>query len=406
MKTTAVSKVLAVFLAAGISSARAEAAATHGTLAAAPDDKGTLTIIPQGKKSAAEPVAISTGEKTEIFIASGKVGISALRAGMWLQPEIENGIAKKIIAGNIVADDGDACVLFKGLPETFFTDPAGFDVAKFPTHFGPLQLMYRLTGNGAFLRFGRKEGPKGGFIMYVPPGIRGKFYDGHTTQHPDADGKMLWPGDCAEIRMWFNDGTIFTNATKQAAPAETPNANAITLICAGDSITQRGYPAVLQELLGPGYNVINAGHSGITAIGYGHAGGREAKSQPKIVVFMLGTNDAKVENWIKEKDTFVSGYAALVDSYKNLPSHPKLFIALSPPIYRKETGAGFSAANLEEAVVQMRKVAGQTGATIIDVHAATSNQPNKFGDGVHPNDDGKTIIAQTVYEGITGKKAQ
>ena len=191
----------------------------HGTLVAAPDGNGTLTILPQGKKTAADAVTVSTDAKTEVGIASEKSGIAALRAGMWLQPEIENGIAKKIIAGNIVADDGDRCVLFKGLPESFFTDPSGFDVAKFPTHFGPLQLMYRLTGNGAFLRFGRKEGPKGGFVTYFPPGIRGKFFDGHTKQNPDADGKMTWPGDVSEIRIWFVDGTIpgATNA-KPSAP--------------------------------------------------------------------------------------------------------------------------------------------------------------------------------------------
>ena len=198
-------------------------------------------------------------------------------------------------------------------------------------------------------------------------------------------------------------------SVSEAKPKAVPEPDAIKVLCAGDSITQRGYPEVLQELLGGAYAVRNAGHSGVTVLkkagtrSYPNAGGKE---DAKIVVVMLGTNDAKVETWSKFKDEFVKDYVELVNSFKNLKSKPKVYIALSPPIYKPESESGFSAKNLEEAVALTRNVALQTGSDVIDVHAATLNQPDKFGDGVHPNDAGKAVIAKAVYEGITGKKAK
>jgi hypothetical protein len=76
-----------------------------------------------------------------------------------------------------------------------------------PTKLGPLTLMFRLAGNGCWLRFGGQR-PQGGFLMYWPASIQAKFYDGHTTQQPDAEGKMLWPADVSEVRIWFRDPLV------------------------------------------------------------------------------------------------------------------------------------------------------------------------------------------------------
>jgi len=98
-----------------------------------------------------------------------------------------------------------------------------------------------------------------------------------------------------------------------AAPLRADDAPAkpIRLTCAGDSITARGYPAVLQDLLGAGYLVRNAGHSGATALkhvgtrAYPNAGPKE---DADIVVVMLGTNDSTAENWSKAKADFAKDY--------------------------------------------------------------------------------------------------
>ena len=193
------------------------------------------------------------------------------------------------------------------------------------------------------------------------------------------------------------------------APKIVPNPDAFKVLCAGDSITQRGYPEVLQGLLGPGYAVANAGHSGVTALK--HAGTRSypnagPKTRADIVVIMLGTNDAKVETWTKFKDQFVKDYTELVESFRKLSPQPKVFVALPPQIFRRDTGTGFSAANLEEAVALTRQVAAASGCLLIDVHAALAHQPEKFGDGVHPNDAGKAVIAKAVSDAIAATKSK
>ncbi len=179
----------------------------------------------------------------------------------------------------------------------------------------------------------------------------------------------------------------------------------IRVLCAGDSITQRGYPEVLQTLLGAGYTVRNVGHSGTTAMK--HAGTRSypdadpRRDDADIVVIMLGTNDAKVESWSTHRDEFAADYGAIIASFKSLHSHPKVWISLSPPVFKAEGGGGFSAKNVEEMVGITRTLAAAQGCPLIDVHAAALGQADKFSDGVHPNDAGKLLIATTVKAAIT-----
>jgi hypothetical protein len=66
-------------------------------------------------------------------------------------------------------------------------------------------MMYGLTGNGSWLRFSRKAVPKEGIVMYWPADLAAKFYDGNTYGHPDEQGRMQWPGDVSEVRIWFKD---------------------------------------------------------------------------------------------------------------------------------------------------------------------------------------------------------
>lgn len=77
----------------------------------------------------------------------------------------------------------------------------------------------------------------------------------------------------------------------------------IRVACVGDSITQgSGYPAKLQVLLGTNYSVGNFGVSGSTVTlnstkPYMNqtAFEKAQQFQPKVVVIMLGTNDARTD---------------------------------------------------------------------------------------------------------------
>ena len=113
----------------------------------------------------------------------------------------------KIVAGHLWLEDGDRLVLFKGLPEEFFTHPAGFDVNNVPTKFGPLRMMYRLTGNGSYLRWGRKALPNEGMVVCWPTTLKARFSFGQPVK-PDDQGLIHLPADVSELRIWFVDPIV------------------------------------------------------------------------------------------------------------------------------------------------------------------------------------------------------
>ena len=82
----------------------------------------------------------------------------------------------------------------------------------------------------------------------------------------------------------------------------------IRVACVGDSITMgvgttnpalQSYPAQLQELLGPSWAVTNFGVGGRTMLRKvdPFSFGRALKSNPDLVVIMLGVNDSKTNSW-------------------------------------------------------------------------------------------------------------
>ncbi len=99
--------------------------------------------------------------------------------------------------------------------------------------------------------------------------------------------------------------------------AVAAQSNPVRVTCIGDSITEGGacnlsysYVNVLQEMLGSGFAVTNAGVSAKTMLKQGQCNGggdcsywntatwpKALASTPDIVTIMLGTNDAKVFNW-------------------------------------------------------------------------------------------------------------
>jgi len=188
--------------------AATKAEGVQGIITAAPDEKGAISIQPQGAKTAADVVKVATDANTAACLAGDKIKVSDLKVGMWMRAEPAQGVAARITAGHLWQEDGEKLVFFKGLPAEFFLHPAGFDVDNVTTKFGPLKLMYRLAGNGSYLRWGRKALPKEGMVVYWPASLRAKFFDGITRPQPDSEGKLTWPADISEMRVWFLDPVV------------------------------------------------------------------------------------------------------------------------------------------------------------------------------------------------------
>lgn len=189
------------------------------------------------------------------------------------------------------------------------------------------------------------------------------------------------------------------------------------LACVGDSITagvgtpnagQDSYPSQLQRMLGTGWVVGNFGDSGSTLLKNGDkpyqmqgAFRRALEFKPDVVVIMLGTNDTKPQNWSK-KDQFAADYKDLIAQFRALESKPRIFVCLPANVPGKGN-FGINEPALLEQIPMIEAVAMQEKAAVIDVHGATKDHDELMPDRVHPNLEGATLLARTVFQGLTGK---
>lgn len=194
----------------------------------------------------------------------------------------------------------------------------------------------------------------------------------------------------------------------------------IKVACVGDSITYghgitnwpaNNYPAVLQSLLGENYHVNSYGVSGravqpdsdqpYTALEHYQ---QSLDFGADMVVFMMGTNDSKPENW-HGADAFKEELLTLLDSYQDAQ------IILCTPataFFLDGKTEGLTQFDIQPLVVAqiaqiVRDVAAEQGYTLIDIHTMTAEHPEWFAkDGVHPSNEGAAAIAQSVADTITG----
>jgi lysophospholipase L1-like esterase len=183
-------------------------------------------------------------------------------------------------------------------------------------------------------------------------------------------------------------------------------AQVIRVACIGDSITEiSNYPEQLQAMLGDGYLVGNFGVSG-SAVStnaskpyINQSAFQEAKDfQPQVVIIMLGTNDAKWENY-RHVAAFPNDYTQIIHEYESLPEDQKIYLVTPPPIYDNQLGLYNS--YLEQGVLpSIERVADDLDLPTIDVNEALSDHEDYFFDGVHPNSDGAEAIAGTISGAI------
>jgi len=196
--------------------------------------------------------------------------------------------------------------------------------------------------------------------------------------------------------------------------------------CVGDSITAgvgassaaKNYPSLLQGLFGSSVQVKNFGHSGATMLGPGYgdtpyvqqseytaatdfvanAGAGAVVS----VVIILGANDSKPYNWDQQGKPaqYLKDYQALVEHFAGLSSKPVVYVA-----YPLATGNS-PCCEIRGDVIHdqelplIKQLAMDEHVPIIDLNTATTNHPEYFGDGVHPNDAGYVVMANLVKKGL------
>ena len=190
----------------------------------------------------------------------------------------------------------------------------------------------------------------------------------------------------------------------------------IRVACIGDSITwgftllnpwKQSYPALLQEKLGPDYQVRNFGYNDASArfdADTPYVTKRVYRESlewnPDMVLLMLGTNDTKTRNW--DPEIFRRDYRKIVDSYLALPSKPRviliapirIFLILGRPIL------GVRPDNMEEGVrPAIREISNDTGLQLVDLqNLFTDNTYCR--DGVHPQRAGAQMLADAIHSAI------
>lgn len=193
----------------------------------------------------------------------------------------------------------------------------------------------------------------------------------------------------------------------------------VRVACVGDSITfgagikdrdHNSYPAQLGRMLGERWDVKNFGHSGATLLNNGdlpYVKTREYKValafKPNVVIIFLGTNDSKPQNW-KHKDGYAADYKSLIGDFRKADPKVRVYACLPVPAFPGNFGIRDEIIK-NEVVPQIKPVAADTGATLIDLYAALSDKNDLFPDKVHPNAAGAELMARAVCRALTGKEA-
>ncbi len=208
---------------------------------------------------------------------------------------------------------------------------------------------------------------------------------------------------------------IFTAIIVLALPA-LAIADPVKVACVGDSITHGAkivdrekfaYPQQLDRMLGDDYLVRNFGRSGTTLLKKGNRPYTRQKEYrdslaflPDIVIIKLGTNDSKPGNWDKHKADFATDAAALVRSYQDLPSHPRVILC-KPVMVTVKNKPITEKIVRNEIAPEIEKTAFKLEIECVDLHPVLRDHPEWLPDGIHPNAQGATAIASHLHRLLT-----
>ncbi len=162
------------------------------------------------------------------------------------------------------------------------------------------------------------------------------------------------------------------------------------------------YPNILDSLMGDDWDVKNFGHSGATLLKKGNYPYWERPEyqaalnfQPNIVIIKLGTNDSKPFNWEVYKSEFALDYIDLIQKFQNLASKPKIYLALPVPVLKNPFQIRGDVTNTEIHSLIL-KIGRICKVDIIDFFKVLDGKDELLPDGVHPNTEGKMLMAQEV----------
>ncbi len=195
----------------------------------------------------------------------------------------------------------------------------------------------------------------------------------------------------------------------------------IKVACVGDSITygfgisnwpKYNYPKQLQNLLGNDYHVANFGVTGscagmFTDLPYKitKVYNKSLEYEADILIFMLGSNDSKYQNW-SSKEEFKEGYLSLLETYKK-DENIKIYLCTIARAFFSEgnktplTNYKIQPEMVDKIAGVIREIAIENDYPLIDIYELTADNYEWFSDdNTHPNKDGALAIAKEVCRHI------
>jgi sialate O-acetylesterase len=193
----------------------------------------------------------------------------------------------------------------------------------------------------------------------------------------------------------------------------------VKIACVGNSVTygyglanpaQESYPAQLHKMLGNQYQVLNFGHSGATLLKNGHNPYYRTpefkeliNTKPDVAIIHLGLNDTDPRDWPDYRQNFEADYAWLIDTIRKANPHVHIFICRLTPIFsghpRFKSGTRDWYWQIQNLIPLIAKA---NHVDLIDFNKPLYNRPDLFADNLHPDKEGASILAGTVYRRLTG----
>lgn len=199
-------------------------------------------------------------------------------------------------------------------------------------------------------------------------------------------------------------------------------AQAFKVACVGDSITEganiqdsnKTYPAQLESMLrkfDSSWQTRNFGVGSATLLQQGdkpymkQTAYQQALSwNPDVVVIMLGTNDSKPDNWVFSDD-FVIDYCALINSFADLPSRPRIWICKPVPAFNAAFGIRNEVIR-DEIIPLIEQIAALRDVGVIDLYHPLLDASDLFPDGIHPNAEGAGLMAEAIVPMLLDVRAE
>ena len=193
----------------------------------------------------------------------------------------------------------------------------------------------------------------------------------------------------------------------------TTSPEGVIILCAGDSITEAGYPRFLRQIFkneGIRAKILNHGRSGHNSREYleflkkNHAS--LAENSPDFVLLQLGTNDVRIDQDHTSAEEFYNNMKSIIALLGQLKTRSgkqtRILLATILPVHQDipfpfalESGKRVD----EEINPLIQKIAREENIPLVDNYSLFLQSPHLLPD-VHPSQEGYKALAQNWFNAL------